>query len=216
MWLGGPISTDGEERRLDQTDGLPLARISLHGNRPGNDLGAAARRAVDRDRFHESNRNAGKVPSDNEHVARDPRQESMREPGNGELTSNLPAVAGFAQTMQNAIDPTDEELVSHAECRRREALELAAGEIGSDCPSFLRRVKDGNRLDDFSVLLQAADDVHLPLDRGDGECPALKRRRWKALPVSALAGEVEDQGVFKKLGVSGITAAHRPAADHVE
>ena len=70
---------------------------------------------------------SGKVSADGQQVAGDTRQESMREPRHGEPARDFPCVTAFAQPMQQAIDPTDIELLAHAECRRGEPLELAAG-----------------------------------------------------------------------------------------
>ena len=142
MRLGRSVSADGEQRRRHQADGLPLTSVGLEADRPRHDLWSFFGRAGDRDRFDEANRRAGEVSADSEQVTGDTRQEPVREPGHGELAGDLPAVSGFIQPMQQAVNTTDVELLSHPECRRGEPLKLAAGQCRALGPGLLCRVVD--------------------------------------------------------------------------
>src|SRR5271157_6569943 len=111
-----------------------------------------------------------------------------------QLSDSLPPVAGFIQPKHSAIDSAEIELVPDAESRRRKAVELAAGQIGTVRPGASRWVVDINRLDNLAILDQAPHDIDFHLDRGHGQRSTPERRSRQVFPTRFRASEIEDQG----------------------
>ena len=104
MRLRAAVSPEGDQRRTDQPQGLPLACLAGQGNRPGDDS-SDPNANPSSGSIRQIEPGAGEVAADGEQVVVDPREQTMREPRHGEPAGDFPAIAGVVSRCTRPSTP---------------------------------------------------------------------------------------------------------------